>query len=106
MPQARHGRIVLEAAPNPGTEAPLPESTTEAVERLLADLGIVIENLNEDAKLIPELVTQIRDHAAEASIGRPLPEATATRLIMNLVTTITNLRNGPDLIMSLSTDVA
>ncbi|WP_329520693.1 hypothetical protein [Spirillospora sp. NBC_01491] len=102
----KRGRIVMRADESPNAAPSPPESATDAVVRLTIELETVIGNLHEEAKLIPELVEQMRSHAAIAGIGQPLSEPTATTLIMKLVTTTRDLREAPDLILQLTRDVS
>ncbi|MEV5571898.1 hypothetical protein AB0L06_17765 [Spirillospora sp. NPDC052269] len=102
----KRGRIVMRAYESPEAAPPPPESATDAVVRLTIELETVIDNLHEQAKLIPELVEQMRSYAAIAGIGQPLSETAATTLIMKLVTTTSDLREAPDLILKLTRDVS
>ncbi|WP_156045422.1 hypothetical protein [Herbidospora cretacea] len=99
------GRIVMPTGAAPDAATPPPESDTDAVKRLSDELEIVVGNLYEDVKLIPELVQQIREHAGHAGIGKPMTEADAAPHIIKLVSTVMSLREAPDLVMSLTQDM-
>ncbi|WP_194927607.1 hypothetical protein [Catenulispora pinisilvae] len=95
---AARGPIALPAMAN----APLPETDSQAVERLLRELNQVIESLQEGVKLVPELAAEARVHARAAGIACPLPDAEADRLVATLARITADMRELPEVIIALS----
>ncbi|MGA5564829.1 hypothetical protein ACPCUV_27195 [Streptomyces platensis] len=96
---AVRGRIVVKA--DPGTTAPPPESDTVAVARLLREIAATIDGLQEGVKLVPEFLDEVRAHAQAAGIGRPLPETRAAELVVQLTQISIDLRELPEMVLSL-----
>ncbi|MEV1046152.1 hypothetical protein [Streptomyces sp. NPDC049916] len=99
---AVRGRIVVKA--DPGAAAPPPESDTAAVARLLREIAATIDGLQEGVRLVPEFLDEVRVHARSAGIGRPMPETQAAELVVQLTQISIDLRELPEMVLSLGRD--
>lgn len=99
---AVRGRIVIKA--DSGATAPPPESDTAAVARLLREIAATIDGLQEGVKLVPEFLDEVRAHARAAGIGRPMPETQAAELVVQLTQISIDLRELPEMVLTLGRD--
>ncbi|SHL21140.1 hypothetical protein [Streptomyces yunnanensis] len=87
--------------PQPDAAEAPPETDTEAVKRLRRELADVLTTLEEGAKLLPTIASQMRTHARAANIAQPLSDSRAQSTALQVTALLQPLRELPEVLLAL-----